>query len=78
MVTGIDDHSRFCVCARVVARPTARPVCDPLELALAGHGVPDEILGDKGKVFTNPFGSGRMVGRGLRGVRETRVASPAA
>ena len=26
VVTGIDDHSRFCVCARVVARATARPV----------------------------------------------------
>ena len=30
-VTGIDDHSRFCVCARLV-RPSdeARPVCDAL------------------------------------------------
>jgi hypothetical protein len=28
IVSGIDDHSRFVVCARVVARATARPVCD--------------------------------------------------
>ena len=27
VVTGIDDHSRFVVCAAVVARATARPVC---------------------------------------------------
>lgn len=27
VVTGIDDHSRYCVCARVVARTTAKPVC---------------------------------------------------
>ena len=29
-VTGIDDHSRFCVIAKLVARATARPVCDAL------------------------------------------------
>jgi hypothetical protein len=27
-VTGIDDHSRFCVLARLLERATARPVCD--------------------------------------------------
>ena len=37
-VTGIDDYSRFVVCARVVARATALPVCEALELALARHG----------------------------------------
>jgi transposase InsO family protein len=26
-LTGVDDHSRFCVSARLVARATARPVC---------------------------------------------------
>ena len=26
-VTGVDDHSRFCVIARAVRRATARPVC---------------------------------------------------
>jgi transposase InsO family protein len=58
MVTGIDDHSRFVVCARVVARATARPVCDALEWALARYGCPDQILSDNGKVFTNRFGQG--------------------
>ncbi len=33
-VTGLDDHSRFCVCARLVARATARPVCDALAAAI--------------------------------------------
>ena len=52
VVTGIDDHSRFCVCAAVVLRPTARPVCDALVGALRRHGIPDQILTDNGKVFT--------------------------
>jgi hypothetical protein len=30
VVTGIDDHSRFCVLAKVVAGATARPLCDAL------------------------------------------------
>jgi transposase InsO family protein len=58
VVTGIDDHSRFCVCARVVARATARPVCEALRFALGTHGVPDQILTDNGKVFTARFGRG--------------------
>lgn len=45
-VTGLDDHSRFCVCARLVARATARPVCDALAQAMHVHGVPDQILTD--------------------------------
>jgi transposase len=40
IVSGIDDHSRFVVCAGVVARAVARPVCDALEAAMAAHGVP--------------------------------------
>jgi len=58
VVTGIDDHSRFVVCARVVARATARPVCAALSAALARHGVPEQILTDNGKVFTARFGLG--------------------
>ena len=52
VVTGIDDHSRFCVMAKIVARATARPVCDALLEALHRHGVPEQILTDNGKVFT--------------------------
>jgi transposase InsO family protein len=58
VVTGIDDHSRFVVCAAVVARATARPVCAALAAALGRHGVPEQILTDNGKVFTARFGLG--------------------
>ncbi len=58
VVSGIDDHSRFVISAKVVARATAVPVCDALELAMATHGVPDQILTDNGKVFTARFGPG--------------------
>jgi transposase InsO family protein len=58
IVSGIDDHSRFVVSARVVARATARPVCDALALAMACHGVPEAVLTDNGKVFTARFGPG--------------------
>jgi transposase InsO family protein len=58
IVTGIDDHSRFCVCAKVVARATARPVCEALRAAMETHGVPEAILTDNGKVFTGRFGPG--------------------
>jgi transposase InsO family protein len=51
-VTGIDDHSRFCVCAKLVVRATAKPVCDALVHALRTHGIPEQILSDNGKVFT--------------------------
>jgi transposase InsO family protein len=56
IVTGIDDHSRFCVIAKVVARATARPVCDALLEALNTHGIPEQILTDNGRVFTGRLG----------------------
>jgi len=58
IVTGIDDHSRFVVCATAVMRATARPVCQALTEALRRHGIPDQILTDNGKVFTARFGRG--------------------
>jgi transposase InsO family protein len=58
IVSGIDDHSRFVVCAHIVVRATALPVCEALEEALACHGVPEAILTDNGKVFTARFGPG--------------------
>ena len=58
-LTGIDDHSRYCVCARLLVRATARPVCAALEEAMGRHGVPEQILTDNGKVFTSRFGKGR-------------------
>ena len=56
VVTGIDDNSRFVVSAKVVARATARPVCEALLAALGRHGTPEQILTDNGKVFTGRFG----------------------
>src|SRR6266516_6663177 len=38
VVSGIDDHSRFCVIAKVVPRATARPVCDALIEGWCGPG----------------------------------------
>jgi transposase InsO family protein len=46
IVSGIDDHSRFVVCAQVVERATAIPVCDAFELAMERYGVPDAVLSD--------------------------------
>jgi transposase InsO family protein len=56
VLTGVDDHSRFCVSAGIMMRATARPVCGFLGRALERYGVPEEILTDNGKVFTNRFG----------------------
>jgi transposase InsO family protein len=61
VVTGVDDHSRFCVIASVVERATARAVCLALAAALARFGVPEEILTDNGKQFTDRFGKGGEV-----------------
>jgi transposase InsO family protein len=57
VVTGVDDHSRYCVIAKVVARATGRAVCLALAEALAKFGVPEEILTDNGKQFTARFGN---------------------
>jgi transposase InsO family protein len=55
LVTGIDDHSRFCVAAGVVERANARAVCQVFAQAMARHGIPQELLTDNGKVFTSRF-----------------------
>jgi transposase InsO family protein len=54
-LTGIDDHSRYCVSAFLMLRETAQKVCDGLALAMRTYGVPEEILTDNGKVFTGRF-----------------------
>jgi transposase InsO family protein len=56
VLTGVDDHSRFCICAGIMPRATARPVCGFFSEALERYGVPEEILTDNGKVFTNRYG----------------------
>jgi transposase InsO family protein len=56
VVTGIDDHSRFCVASGLVTRATARAVCEVFRDAMKTYGIPDEVLTDNGKVFTGRFG----------------------
>jgi transposase InsO family protein len=58
IVTGIDDHSRFCVCAQLTPRATARPVCEAFLAAMRRYGAPEQVLTDNGKVFTARFGRG--------------------
>jgi transposase InsO family protein len=55
VLTGIDDHSRMCICARVMTRERTRAVCDGLRAALGTYGAPEQILTDNGKVFTGRF-----------------------
>jgi hypothetical protein len=54
-LTGVDDHSRFCVSATLMPRERTRPVCDGLAASMRAHGVPQQILTDNGKVFTGRF-----------------------
>lgn len=55
-VTGIDDHSRFCVAAGLVERANARSVCRVFTAALARYSSPEEVLTDNGKVFSGRLG----------------------
>ncbi|MEV5346894.1 IS481 family transposase [Streptomyces achromogenes] len=61
VVTGVDDHSRYCVIASVVERATGRAVCAAFARALQTFGVPEEVLTDNGKQFTDRFGQGGEV-----------------
>jgi len=59
VVTGVDDHSRFCVIAQVVKRATGRAVCLAFAGALQTFGIPEEVLTDNGKQFTGRFNQPR-------------------
>ena len=61
VVTGVDDHSRFCVIASACLRATGRAVCLAFARALQRYGIPDEVLTDNGKQFTARFGRGGEV-----------------
>ena len=54
-LTGVDDHSRFCVSAFLMVRESSQRVCEGLALALRRFGVPGQVLTDNGKVFTGRF-----------------------
>jgi transposase InsO family protein len=54
-LTGIDDHSRFCVSACLMSRERTQAVCDGFSSAMRTYGVPAQVLTDNGKVFTGRF-----------------------
>jgi transposase InsO family protein len=54
-LTGVDDHSRFCVSARLMPRERTQLVCDGFVAAMRAHGVPQQVLTDNGKVFTGKY-----------------------
>lgn len=54
-LTGIDDHSRFCISARLMSAERTRAVCDGLAAALVAYGCPQQVLTDNGRVFTGKF-----------------------
>ncbi|MCW2781598.1 MAG: transposase [Marmoricola sp.] len=54
-LSGVDDHSRFCISAYLMVRESSQRVCDGLALAMRTWGVPGQILTDNGKVFTGRF-----------------------
>jgi transposase InsO family protein len=61
IVTGVDDHSRYCVLARVVERATGRAICLAFSEALQRYGAPEEVLTDNGQQFTGRFSRGGEV-----------------
>ena len=54
-LTGIDDHSRFCVSARLMPRERTQLVCDGFARAMQAYGAPEQVLTDNGKVFTGKY-----------------------
>ena len=54
-LTGVDDHSRYCVSAQLMARERTQSVCDGFTSALRSYGVPQQVLTDNGKVFTGRY-----------------------
>jgi len=60
VITGIDDHSRFCVIATVVMRATARAVCLAFYCRDGRLRNPREVLTDTAS--SSPAGSGNPPG----------------
>ena len=60
MISGIDDHSRFCVIATVVrAGYRPRRSAGRSSPRMRTYGMPEEVLTDNGKQFTGRFGKPR-------------------
>src|SRR5712691_5892743 len=62
VLTRIDDHSRFVVCAGVMVRATSRAVCSHFAQAMRRHGVPQEVLTTQRRGL-----HGAVRGQGYRG-----------
>lgn len=65
----LDDHSRYLVAAQVAATATAELAWRTLAGAVAGHGMPAQVLCDNGLIFT-----GRSLGREVTFERQARAA----
>ena len=61
LVSGLDDHSRYCVIAQLVTRATGRAVCAAFAAVPGPVRVPAEVLSDNGKQFTGRFTKPRPV-----------------
>ena len=53
-LTGVDDHSRYCVSARLMARERTKSVCDGFSSAMQAYRVPSQVLTDNGKDVSGP------------------------
>ena len=79
-LTGVDDHSRFCVSARLMPRERTQLVCDGFAAALKAYGTPAQVLTDNGKVFTGRYSNEllKTVARTSTGeIRNKRAAGTA-
>src|SRR5262249_26820910 len=74
IITGVDDHSRFCVICAVVPRATGRAVCLALVAAFRRYGIPDELLTDTAS--NSRRASTPVVGRPCSTGSAGRTASP--
>jgi hypothetical protein len=52
ILTGIDDHSRFMVCAGIITTAIGRQVCGPFGTALEKYGAPISAVSEKPQVVT--------------------------
>jgi transposase InsO family protein len=44
-LTRIDDHSRFCVSAKLMPKERTQLVCDGFAAAMRIYGVPEQVVG---------------------------------
>ena len=80
-LTGVDDHSRFCVSAQLMLRESSQRVCEGLALAMRTYGVPGADPDRQRQGLHRPVqpATGRGALRpGLSGERHRAPADPAA